>query len=77
MLVIAPELVRKDKALAWDQRAFEGGPFSRRDPSHPNYSPSGIYGDPTLATREKGEQILQAMIDDLLAEVACGKLGHS
>jgi len=76
MLVIAPDLVRMDKALSWDRRAFERGPFSRGDPDQPNYSPSGIYGDPTLATREKGRQVLEAMLEDLLAELAAWQPGR-
>jgi creatinine amidohydrolase len=35
------------------------------DASSPNYSRSGSYGDPTLATRAKGEVLLAAMLDDL------------
>ncbi len=70
MLAIAPRLVDMVKARSWDERAFEPGPFSRRDPNSPNYSPSGIYGDPTLANREKGERILESMLDDLLADLA-------
>ncbi len=70
MLAIVPDLVDMEKTQSWDGRAFEPGPFSRKDPDSPNYSPSGIYGDPTLATREKGQQILRSMLDDLLAELA-------
>jgi creatinine amidohydrolase len=39
------------------------------DTSSPNYSRSGSYGDPTLATRAKGEILLAAMVDDLAEQV--------
>ena len=41
------------------------GPLTPTDASSPNYSRSGSYGDPTLATRAKGEVLLAAMLDDL------------
>lgn len=41
------------------------GPLTRSSPASPNYSRSGNYGDPTLATRAKGELLLDAMIEDL------------
>jgi creatinine amidohydrolase len=30
---------------------------------------TGVYGDPTLATREKGEAIVEAMVRGILQEV--------
>jgi creatinine amidohydrolase len=33
------------------------------------YSPSGIYGDATLATREKGEKIVEATVKGVLREI--------
>jgi creatinine amidohydrolase len=41
------------------------GPLTRSDPASPNYSRSGSFGDPTLATRAKGEILLAAMVDDM------------
>ena len=41
------------------------GPLTRSDKTSPNYSRSGSFGDPTLATLEKGEALLAAMLDDL------------
>ena len=67
MLVIAANAVNMDKAQVWDRRCFEHGPFSRTDPDSPNYTPSGVYGDPTLATVQKGERLLEAMLADLFA----------
>lgn len=66
MLAIAPELVDRAKARPWANRRMQPGPLRRTDAEHPNYSPQGHYGDPTLATSEKGRALLQAMLDDLL-----------
>jgi creatinine amidohydrolase len=71
MLVIAPHLV--DMARAEASPALNGhspGPLMPSDPASPNYSRSGSYGDPTLATRAKGEALLAAMLDDLNEQVA-------
>ncbi|HLF19480.1 MAG TPA: creatininase family protein [Bacteroidota bacterium] len=41
-----------------------------RDPkSEGTYSPTGIWGDPTLATREKGKIVVEALVDALLREI--------
>jgi len=45
------------------------GPFSRNNPDNPRFSPSGVWGDPTLASEDKGHRLLAAMVDDLLAAV--------
>ena len=37
------------------------------DPAAAGYSATGAYGDPTLATAEKGRAFLDAMIADLVA----------
>jgi creatinine amidohydrolase len=65
MLAIAREKVRMDKAQPCVQEMV-AGPMNRTNPHGPNYSPSGVYGDPRLASKEKGEALLKAMIDDLL-----------
>ena len=46
------------------------GPLTPSDQDSPNYSRSGSYGDPTLATAAKGEMLLTAMLDDLNEHVA-------
>ena len=66
MLAIAPQLVDMTRAEA--SPALEHnmpGPLTPSDPNSPNYSRSGSYGDPTLATPAKGEVLLAAMLDDL------------
>ena len=71
MLALAPHLV--DMARAEASPAVTGntpGPLTPSDHNSPNYSRSGSYGDPTLATLAKGEMLLAAMIDDLNEHVA-------
>lgn len=67
MLVLAPHLVNMNRAEASPAIAGEAaGRLTRSDASSPNFSRSGSFGDPTLATSVKGEILLAAMIDDLL-----------
>lgn len=66
LLAIAPEQVDMTRARPWLPPSLEmPGVLSHRDSAHPQYSPDGIYGDPTRATRAKGEQLLVAMLDDV------------
>ncbi|MBI3982077.1 MAG: creatininase family protein [Gemmatimonadetes bacterium] len=67
-LYLQPRLVRMDRAVAAEQNVppkaypgYEPG-FYARDPKDPAYSTTGLTGDPTLATAEKGKRAL-----DLLA----------
>jgi creatinine amidohydrolase len=77
MLALAPHLVNMARAEASPARTrATPGPMTPSDPSSPNYSRSGSYGDPTLATAEKGRALLAAMIADLSEQVTahCGAL---
>ena len=68
MLYIDPASVDMSKAVKDFRPHGKGG--LTRDPNKPGtYSPSGIYGDATLATREKGEIMAKAMLEDMLREV--------
>ena len=71
MLFIAPDRVDMSKA-ARDINPREGGrgPL-RRVPGRGEgrYSPTGIYGDATLATREKGRVVVEAMTAGILREI--------
>jgi creatinine amidohydrolase len=58
MIVMAPEVVQADRAIATPRGPIEG-PLTREN------APSGSYGDPTLATQEKGKILLDAMMADL------------
>lgn len=69
MLVLAPHLVDTARAEASPPLKHETpGPLTLSDPSSPNYSRSGSFGDPTLATRAKGEILLAAMVDDMVEQ---------
>lgn len=69
MLEIAPETVDMAKAAKdFDPRPGRHG--LTRDPDGAgNYSPTGVYGDPTLATREKGKVIVEATVREAVRQV--------
>ncbi|MEC9367235.1 MAG: creatininase family protein [Pseudomonadota bacterium] len=66
MLALAPQLVRMQRAQASPDKGPFPGPLEPDDASSPAYSPSGSYGDPTLATPEKGERLIAAMRLDMI-----------
>jgi creatinine amidohydrolase len=67
MLYIAPKTVEMKKAVK-DYHPGQGG--LTRNPNGPGtYSATGIYGDPTLATRQKGERLIHAMVEGIVAEI--------
>jgi creatinine amidohydrolase len=71
MLALAPDLVDMARAEASPAVTHDTpGPLTPSDQNSPNYSRSGSYGDPTLATSAKGEMLLAAMLDDLHEHVA-------
>ena len=65
MLALAPEQVRMEQAVAADGVEMEPGPLRRHDPAARNHSPTGAYGDPTLASADDGRALLAAMLEDL------------
>jgi creatinine amidohydrolase len=67
MLVIVPERVDMSKA-ALDYQP-DPGPLTRNPNGPGAYSPTGIYGDATLATKEKGELVLTALVDGIVTEI--------
>ena len=67
MLVLDPASVDMTKAVK--DLHPKAGPFTR-DPTRPGtYSPTGTWGDPTLATRERGERVLEAWVAGLLRDI--------
>jgi len=67
MLYMAPATVDMKKAVK-DYRPSRGRLV--RDSTQPGtYSPTGIWGDPTLATREKGERVTEAFVAGILKEI--------
>jgi len=69
MLYIAPGTVDMSKAVKdFDRRPGRRG--LTRDPQGAGtYSPTGVYGDPTLATREKGRVIVEATVREIVRQV--------
>jgi len=68
MLAIAPQSVTLAKARAWDSRPIRGR-LRRTDTAAEGYSPDGVYGNPTLASSEKGQRLISAILDDALARM--------
>lgn len=71
MLAIAPDLVDMSRARG-NAAPIRRGLFNRRDPAAPNYTPSGVNGDPRAATAAKGEALVAALMEDVLAVLDAG-----
>jgi len=69
MLYISPESVDMSKAVKdYDARPNRRG-LTRDPEGSGHYSPTGIWGDPTLATREKGEIIVETTVKEIIEEI--------
>lgn len=70
MLYIAPHVVRLDQAQR-DIHPDRGPGGLTRDPKAEGgiYSPTGAYGDPSLATLEKGKIVVEGMVSYLVQQV--------
>lgn len=69
MLYIAPESVRMNKAVR-DLNPNQPGGLTRDPHGKGTYSPTGAWGDPTLATREKGQALVESFVATILKEIA-------
>lgn len=69
MLYIDPSSV--DMTRAVKDFAPRSNPMQlRRNPDLPGtYSPSGVWGDATLATREKGQVVVEGLVSTMLADI--------
>ncbi|GAB4130706.1 MAG: creatininase family protein [Roseiflexaceae bacterium] len=67
MLAIAPDVVDMSKAV--DDYHPGVSPLTRTSGGPQTYSASGIFGNATLATRAKGEFVLQHLIAAIVAEI--------
>jgi creatinine amidohydrolase len=66
MLYIAPDVVRMPKAVKDYRRLRDQWPHvGAAGPA----AATGVYGDPTLATRDKGKAIVEAMVAGILSEI--------
>jgi creatinine amidohydrolase len=68
MLYIAPESVRMKKAVR-DLNPNQPGGLTRDPQGKGTYSPTGAWGDPTLATREKGQAIVESLVTSILKDI--------
>jgi creatinine amidohydrolase len=68
MLYIAPESVRMKKA-ARDLNPNQPGGLTRDPQSKGTYSPTSAWGDPTLATREKGQAVTESLVATILRDI--------
>jgi creatinine amidohydrolase len=64
LLALAPERVRMERAAATPSKDGFPGPLTRAN------APSGSYGDPTLANRDFGAELLAAMRADMIEMIA-------
>ena len=69
MLYMAPEAVDMKKAVKDYHPRTGDGPFQRVQGLPGIYSKSGTWGDATLATREKGQQLTEAAVRIILEEI--------
>lgn len=68
VLYMEPGTVRMERAVA-DGAGDASGPLRRDPASGGHYSPSGVFGDATLASWQKGERVVEQMVADILAEI--------
>lgn len=66
MLYIAPDVVKMPRAVKDYRRLRDQWPHLG---GAGDQAATGVYGDPTLATREKGEAIVEAMVKGILQEI--------
>jgi creatinine amidohydrolase len=68
MLYIAPQSVQIKKA-ARDLNPNQPGGLTRDPKGKGTYSPTGAWGDPTLATREKGQAVVESLVITVLKDI--------
>jgi len=67
-LYIAPETVQMKKATR-DLGPGQPGGLTRDPKGKGTYSPTGAWGDPTLATREKGQAVVESLVATILKDI--------
>jgi creatinine amidohydrolase len=68
MLYIASKSVRMKKAER-DLHADQPGGLTRNPHGQGTYSPTGAWGDPTLATRKKGRAVVESLVATILRDI--------
>ncbi|MBK9153613.1 MAG: creatininase family protein [Chloracidobacterium sp.] len=69
MLYMYPDRVNM-KLAAKDDSPNKPGGLTRKKDGQGTYSPTGIWGDATLATREKGRLLTEATVKTILKDIA-------
>jgi creatinine amidohydrolase len=75
MLHIDPSSVDMSRAVKDYTPSRGAGPLTRRPGGRGTYSPTGTWGDPTLATAAKGRALVGALVEGVLADIR--RLEHS
>ena len=70
MLYIDPSSVDMTKAVKDYTPPGRPGPLNRQRGGDGSYSPTGIWGDPTRATREKGRIFVEALVAGILDDIS-------
>src|SRR3954454_16220109 len=68
MLYMAPESVDMKKAVK-DYNGSKPGGLTRDPNGKGTYFPRGVWGDATLATREKGRIVTEALVNSIVSEI--------
>lgn len=68
LLFIAPQDVEMELARK-DFEPRQGSRLTRVKDSPNTYSPTGVWGDATLATSDKGKVLVRAVLDGMLADI--------
>jgi acetamidase/formamidase/creatinine amidohydrolase/Fe(II)-dependent formamide hydrolase-like protein len=68
ILYMRPGAVRMHEAVA-DGGGASAGPLTRDRARGGHYAPSGVFGDPTLASWQKGQRIVEQAVADLLSGI--------
>ena len=69
MLFIDPANVDMKKAVKDYTSGNVRGGLTRNPKGGGVYSPTGIWGDPTLATRDKGKKVIEALVTGILKDI--------
>lgn len=70
LLYIAPDRVNMKLAVRDDNPRTSPGPLTRKKDGQGIYSPSGVWGDATLATREKGKIVVEGTMRRIFNDIS-------
>jgi len=68
MMYLAPETVRMELAKP-DFHGDTPGPLSRTEKPDTTFSPTGAWGNPTLATKVKGEALVTCLMHGITGDI--------